>query len=196
MYQKYIKKILDFFSALFLIVILMPVFIIIGISLKMTTNSSVFYIQERIGKDGKNFLVYKFRTMTADTPIIVGKERSKIRNKVTKVGRFLRDTSLDELPQLFNILKGNMSLIGPRPVVSEERKLLELRKISGSLHLKPGLTGLAQVNGRKNLTDKQKASFDAEYARKVSFFLDVSILIKTIPVILVRRGVQKLLKKH
>ena len=134
--------------------------------------------------------------MTSDTPIIVGKERAKIRNKVTRVGRVLRDTSLDELPQLFNVLKGNMSLIGPRPVVVAEQNLLELRKVSGAIQLKPGLTGLAQVNGRKNLSDKQKANFDAEYARRISFFLDASILIRTIPVIFVREGVQKLLKKH
>lgn len=196
MYQKYIKTFLDFFFALLLIVMLIPVFLIIGILLRVTTNSSIFYNQERVGKNGKNFVIYKFRTMTSDTPIVVGKERSKIRNKVTKVGRLLRDTSLDELPQLFNILKGDMSLIGPRPVVPTENKLLKLRKNSGVLPLKPGLTGLAQINGRKNLADEQKANFDAEYARKISFFLDTSIIFKTIPVIFVREGVQKLLKKH
>lgn len=196
MYQKYIKTCLDFFFAFLLLIVLMPIFIIIVILLKLTTKSSVFYNQERVGKNGKFFTVYKFRTMTSDTPIIVGKERAKIRNKVTRVGRVLRDTSLDELPQLFNVLKGNMSLIGPRPVVVAEQNLLELRKVSGAIQLKPGLTGLAQVNGRKNLSDKQKANFDAEYARQISFFLDASILIRTIPVIFVREGVQKLLKKH
>lgn len=196
MYQKYIKTFFDFFFTLILVIILIPIFIIIGIVLKVTTNSSVIYKQKRVGKNGKTFNIYKFRTMVADTPIVVGSDRAHIRNRVTKVGRYLRDTSLDELPQLFNILKGNMSLIGPRPVVETEYKLLNLRNENDVLRLKPGLTGLAQVNGRKNLSDEKKAQFDAEYAKKISIFLDISILYKTIPVIFVREGVQKLLKKH
>lgn len=196
MYQKYIKTIFDVFFTLILIIILIPVFIVIGITLRITTKGSVIYKQKRVGKNGKTFNIYKFRTMAPDTPIVVGTDRAHIRNRVTKVGRYLRDTSLDELPQLFNILKGNMSLIGPRPVVGTEYKLLKLRNENDVLSLKPGLTGLAQVNGRKNLSDEKKAQFDAEYAKKVSIFLDISILYKTIPVIFVREGVQKLLKKH
>lgn len=196
MYQKYIKTIFDVFFTLILVIILIPVFIVIGITLRITTKGSVIYKQKRVGKNGKTFNIYKFRTMAPDTPIVVGTDRAHIRNRVTKVGRYLRDTSLDELPQLFNILKGNMSLIGPRPVVGTEYKLLKLRNENDVLSLKPGLTGLAQVNGRKNLSDEKKAQFDAEYAKKVSIFLDISILYKTIPVIFVREGVQKLLKKH
>lgn len=196
MYQKYIKTIFDVFFTLILVIILIPVFIVIGITLRITTKGSVIYKQKRVGKNGKTFNIYKFRTMAPDTPIVVGTDRAHIRNRVTKVGRYLRDTSLDELPQLFNILKGNMSLIGPRPVVGTEYKLLKLRNENDVLSLKPGLTGLAQVNGRKNLSDEKKAQFDAEYAKKVSIFLDISILYKTIPVIFVREGVQKLLNKH
>ena len=164
--------------------------------LKMTTNTSVIYKQKRVGKNRKHFYIYKFRTMTADTPILIGSERISIRNKVTKFGRFLRDTSLDELPQLFNVVKGEMSLIGPRPVVDADRELLILRRESGVIRIKPGMTGLAQVNGRKNLSDKNKAEFDEKYARNISFFLDISILFKTLPIIIVRGGVQKLLKKY
>lgn len=196
MYQKYIKTFFDFFFTLMLIIMLIPVFITIGVVLKVTTSGSVIYKQNRVGKNGKIFSIYKFRTMAPDTPIVVGANRANIRNRVTKVGRYLRDTSLDELPQLFNVLQGNMSLIGPRPVVDTESELLKLRNDAGVLQLKPGITGLAQVNGRKNLSDEQKAKFDAEYARRVSVLLDISILYKTIPVIFVREGVQKLLKKH
>ncbi|CCJ66423.1 hypothetical protein BMS78_09995 [Leuconostoc pseudomesenteroides] len=114
--------------------------------------------------------------MTGDAPILVGAERAAIRKKVTKVGRFLRNTSLDELPQLFNVLQGDMSLIGPRPVVADEQKLLDLRRESGVDSLMPGITGLAQINGRKKLTDEQKAEFDAECSEvnKLDYFYSVN----------------------
>lgn len=196
MYQKFIKPFFDIFFAFIFIIVLSPILIAIFMFLKMTTNTSVIYKQKRVGKNRKHFYIYKFRTMTADTPILIGSERISIRNKVTKFGRFLRDTSLDELPQLFNVVKGEMSLIGPRPVVDADRELLILRRESGVIRIKPGMTGLAQVNGRKNLSDKNKAEFDEKYARNISFFLDISILFKTLPIIIVRGGVQKLLKKY
>lgn len=196
MYQTFIKPFFDIFFAFIFIIVLSPILIAIFMILKMTTNTSVIYKQKRVGKNRKHFYIYKFRTMTADTPILIGSERISIRNKVTKFGRFLRDTSLDELPQLFNVVKGEMSLIGPRPVVDADRELLILRRESGVIRIKPGMTGLAQVNGRKNLSDKNKAEFDEKYARNISFFLDISILFKTLPIIIVRGGVQKLLKKY
>lgn len=196
MYKEHVKPILDIFFACLLVILFLPIFIIIAFLLKTTTQNSVIYQQQRVGKNGHEFNIYKFRSMTADAPILVGAERAAIRKKVTKIGRFLRNTSLDELPQLFNVLQGDMSLIGPRPVVEDEQKLLHLRHESGADGLMPGITGLAQVKGRKKLTDEQKAEFDAEYAREVSLFCDLSIIFKTIPVIIVREGVQKLFQKH
>lgn len=196
LYKERVKPILDIFFACLLVIFFLPTFIIIAFLLKITTQDSVIYQQQRIGKNGQEFNIYKFRSMTGDAPILVGAERATIRKKVTKVGRFLRNTSLDELPQLFNVLQGDMSLIGPRPVVANEQELLDLRRESGVDSLMPGITGLAQIKGRKKLTDEQKAEFDAEYAREVSLFCDLSIIFKTIPVIIVREGVQKLFKKH
>lgn len=195
MYQEYIKPFFDVVFAFVFIIVLSPILIAISTYLKITTKSSVIYKQKRVGKDGQYFNIYKFRTMVSDTPILVGDERLAIRSKVTKFGRLLRDTSLDELPQLFNVLRGEMSLIGPRPVVDVEYELLNLRQQSGVFKLKPGMTGLAQVNGRKNLTTINKAEFDAKYAKNVSLFLDISILLKTVPIIIVREGVQKLIKR-
>lgn len=195
MYQEYIKPFFDVVFAFVFIIVLSPILIAISTYLKITTKSSVIYKQKRVGKNGQYFNIYKFRTMVSDTPILVGDERLAIRSKVTKFGRLLRDTSLDELPQLFNVLRGEMSLIGPRPVVDVEYELLNLRQQSGVFKLKPGMTGLAQVNGRKNLTTINKAEFDEKYAKNVSLFLDISILLKTVPIIIVREGVQKLIKR-
>ncbi|MFT9123904.1 MAG: sugar transferase [Leuconostoc mesenteroides] len=194
-YKNYIKKIFDLLMATFLIIVLLPVLLVVYIILRVTTDDTVIYKQDRVGQYGKVFQIYKFRTMPKNTPILVGKQRAKIRNRVSKFARFLRSTSIDELPQLVNVIKGDMSLIGPRPVVLQEVALIQLREKSGANSVKPGLTGLAQVNGRKQLNNIEKAKFDAMYADHVTFKADILIVLRTLPIIIERDGVRKFFKK-
>ena len=182
--------------ATFLIIVLLPVLLVVYIILRVTTDDTVIYKQDRVGQYGKVFQIYKFRTMPKNTPILVGKQRAKIRNRVSKFARFLRSTSIDELPQLVNVIKGDMSLIGPRPVVLQEVALIQLREKSGANSVKPGLTGLAQVNGRKQLNNIEKAKFDAMYADHVTFKADILIVLRTLPIIIERDGVRKFFKKR
>ena len=195
-YKNYIKKIFDLLMATFLIIVLLPVLLVVYIILRVTTDDTVIYKQDRVGQYGKVFQIYKFRTMPKNTPILVGKQRAKIRNRVSKFARFLRSTSIDELPQLVNVIKGDMSLIGPRPVVLQEVALIQLREKSGANSVKPGLTGLAQVNGRKQLNNIEKAKFDAMYADHVTFKADILIVLRTLPMIIERDGVRKFFKKR
>ncbi|MDV7739552.1 sugar transferase [Leuconostoc mesenteroides] len=195
-YKNYIKKIFDLLMATFLIIVLLPVLLVVYIILRVTTDDTVIYKQDRVGQYGKVFQIYKFRTMPKNTPILVGKQRAKIRNRVSKFARFLRSTSIDELPQLVNVIKGDMSLIGPRPVVLQEVALIQLREKSGANSVKPGLTGLAQVNGRKQLNNIEKAKFDAMYAGHVTFKADILIVLRTLPIIIERDGVRKFFKKR
>lgn len=195
-YKNYIKKIFDLLMATFLIIVLLPVLLVVYIILRVTTDDTVIYKQDRVGQYGKVFQIYKFRTMPKNTPILVGKQRAKIRNRVSKFARFLRSTSIDELPQLVNVIKGDMSLIGPRPLVLQEVALIQLREKSGANGVKPGLTGLAQVNGRKQLNNIEKAKFDAMYADHVTFKADILIVLRTLPIIIERDGVRKSFKKR
>jgi len=195
-YKNYIKKIFDLLMATFLIIVLLPVLLVVYIILRVTTDDTVIYKQDRVGQYGKVFQIYKFRTMPKNTPILVGKQRAKIRNRVSKFARFLRSTSIDELPQLVNVIKGDMSLIGPRPVVPQEAALIQLREKSGANSVKPGLIGLAQVNGRKQLNNIEKAKFDAMYADHVTFKADILIVLRTLPIIIERDGVRKFFKKR
>lgn len=197
MYKNHIKKLFDYLGAVIILTMLSPIFFVVFIILFITTKNSVFYHQKRVGQGGVMFDIYKFRTLPKGTPILVGKQRIKIRNRVSRFARFLRTTSIDELPQLFNVLKGDMSLIGPRPVVPQEVELVNLRKKLGAMNVKPGLTGLAQVNGRKQLNNIQKARYDAIYAQHVSFKGDVMIILRTLPIIIERDGVRRFFeKKH
>ncbi len=188
MYIHFVKRLLD----IFLSILAMPVFLaamgLIAIVIKCDDPSAkIIFPQCRSGKDGENFTIYKFRTMTPDTPpqLAANQLTPESYNKyVTKVGKVLRKFSLDELPQIFNILKGDMSIVGPRPLVVSETELLNARKKNG-VHLhRPGLTGWAQVKGRNNLSDNEKLAYDIEYCNKVSFFFDLKCLIRTIPIVI------------
>lgn len=196
LYKNYIKRAFDFLLATFFLIVLMPVLFVVYAILRVITKDSVIYQQNRVGQYGEVFQIYKFRTMPKGTPILVGKQRAKIRNRVSKFAKFLRSTSIDELPQLVNVIKGDMSLIGPRPVVPQEYELIQLRKKSGANNVKPGLTGLAQVNGRKQLNNIEKAKFDAMYADHVTFKADILIVLRTLPIIIERDGVRKFFKKR
>lgn len=181
MYRYFVKRILDILISLLVLLILWPVFIIVGILIKKEDKGTVFYKQIRTGKNGKNFEMYKFRTMKECKR---GDEMKKSHNeRVTKIGQFLRKTSLDELPQFINVLKGDMSFIGPRPWIVEyyERFNSEQKK---RVDVKPGIIGLAQEKGRNKLSIFEKIEYDLEYVNNLTFWMDLKILIESIRIVL------------
>lgn len=191
MYRKYIKHLLDFLLSLVLLIILSPLFLIIAIVSKIIEpKGTVFFKQYRAGVDNKPFLCYKFRSMRMDAPKNASTwELENPDQFITPLGKFLRKTSLDEIPQLINILKGDMSFVGPRPVILKETELLELRKANGASKVRPGITGLSQISGRDNLSPAVKAETDGIYANDINFIDDMKIFLKTIPKVLQGEGV-------
>ena len=176
-YRKYIKRFLDFILALVAIVVLSPILIIVGILIKIKLGSPVIFKQERPGLNEKIFTIYKFRTMTNEKD-----ENGKLlpnHMRMTRFGKMLRKTSLDELPELVNILRGEMSFIGPRPLLVEYLLLYNERQKQRH-SVRPGLSGLAQINGRNAITWEEKFDYDIEYVENLSFLLDVKIFIQTI----------------
>lgn len=174
------KKLIDFSAALLGIIIFSPILIAISLLIKLTSQGPVLFLQERIGKDSKRFTIYKFRTMIVGCPNVPTDEMKYANQYRTKIGGIIRKLSLDELPQLFNILKGDMSFIGPRPMIKEHEYLIHERKKKGIDKLYPGISGLAQVNGRDDITDQIKLNFDQKYMESFSFIIDFKIFIKTI----------------
>ena len=175
-YQKYIKRILDITLSRATIIVLSPVMGVTAILVRKKLGGPVIFKQKRPGKDEKIFTMYKFRTMTDERD-----EKGELLPdsiRLTKFGKMLRSTSLDELPELFNIFKGDMSIVGPRPLLVQYLPLYN-EKQRKRHKVRPGLSGLAQVNGRNAITWEQKFNYDVEYVKKVSFALDVSIVIKT-----------------
>lgn len=185
------KRIFDFIVSLISIILLSPLFLIICVGILIIDGNPVFFRQERVGKDNKLFIVYKFRTMRNGTGDYATWELDNAESKITKTGRFLRSMSIDELPQLFNILNGSMSLVGPRPLIPAEKEIRELRAEYGVYSVAPGITGLAQVNGRDNLTYKEKALLDKKYVEEQSFWLDIKIIFKTVLKVLRRDDVKE-----
>lgn len=176
-YTKYIKRLLDIILSLIAIVILSPILIIVAIMVRIKLGSPVIFTQIRPGKDEKLFKMYKFRTMTSERDSSGNLLPDEIR--LTPFGKKLRATSLDELPELFNILKGDMSIVGPRPQLV--RDMMFMSKEQRMRHtIKPGLTGWAQVNGRNAISWEKKLSLDLEYLEKQSFSIDIKILFLTI----------------
>lgn len=180
--KKLIKYTLDFIFACILLIILGPIlYLPIALLIKFTSKGPVFFQQKRFGQNKKFFSLYKFRTMRIDTPKDVPTHQLKNPDQwITPIGKILRKTSLDELPQLINILKGDMSFIGPRPALWNQNDLISERDRYGANSLRPGLSGWAQVNGRDTLPIPQKAKLDGEYVKKQSLTFDFYILIKTI----------------
>jgi O-antigen biosynthesis protein WbqP len=185
-----LKRVLDFILAFISLIVLSPVFIIISLIIKFTSDGPVFFKQRRIGKNKKEFYILKFRTMRTDTPkdmpthLLENPEAY-----ITKIGKFLRRTSLDELPQLINILKGEMSFIGPRPALWNQYDLISERDKYGANDLYPGLTGWAQINGRDELPIDVKAKLDGEYVQKLGLFMDVKCFLLTILCVLKKDGI-------
>lgn len=183
------KRFFDFTVSLLMILLLLPVFILTGIIIAIDAGNPVIYKQYRVGKDNKLFYIYKFRTMKNNTRLAATKDLTEADSVITKSGRILRKTSLDELPQLFNVLKGDMSFVGPRPLIPEEKEIRQLRKEYGIYSVRPGITGWAQVNGRDMLSDEEKALFDKEYIDKQSIAFDIKIMFKTVMVVLKRENI-------
>jgi Sugar transferases involved in lipopolysaccharide synthesis len=181
-----------FFDALFsfvFLIILSPLFLIISIAIKLTSKGPIYFKQRRIGKDNREFILYKFRTMKIGTPDVATELLKDSKKYITKVGKFLRQSSLDELPQLLNILIGDMSFIGPRPALYNQYDLTEARTKVGVHKLRPGLSGWAQVNGRDMLTVEQKVNYDVYYLKHISVLFDIKIVFRTILKVLRADGV-------
>ena len=180
---RFIKAVMDFFAALLALILFSPLFIIVAIAIKLDSPGPVFFVQKRIGKNGKLFNCIKFRSMSTEArPDVAGYEYAEVTSYVTKVGKFIRKFSIDELPQIFNILAFQMSWVGYRPSQACEEELNTPREEYGMYQLVPGISGWAQVNGRDVLAaqPKKKAEFDAYYLHNFSFWLDVKIFFMTI----------------
>jgi len=182
------KRIFDFCISLLLIGILLPVFLVIVIAVRLSSKGPAIFRQERAGKNGKPFMFYKFRTMKIGIDPFGPSPKSGDDPRLTKIGRFLREYSLDELPQLFNVLKGDMSIVGPRPLyLSQMAEWNERQK--KRLLAKPGLTGLAQISGRGGLTIEEKLELDVKYVETAGFFADIKIILKTIALVFRRKSI-------
>ena len=174
------KRLFDLFFAIFLVIPLIIPVIIIAIAIRLTSKGPILYWSDRVGKKNSIFRMPKFRTMHEKTPILATHLMKSAEEFLSPIGGFLRRSSLDELPQLFSILKGDMSFVGPRPALFNQDDLIALRLKKGLEHLQPGLTGWAQVNGRDELSIPDKVALEVEYMKKKSFWFDIKILWLTL----------------
>lgn len=190
MYKKYLKRFIDIIISLLSIIILIMPMILIGIAIKLDSEGPIIFKQKRVGKNKKHFYIYKFRSMKTETPHELPTHQLQgATTYITKVGAFLRKTSLDELPQLFNILKGDMSIIGPRPALWNQYDLIEERDKYGANDIRPGLTGWAQINGRDELEIPVKAKFDGDYVKNLCVSMDIKCFFGTIKSVLKHDGI-------
>lgn len=177
LYERWGKRIVDVILAIPLAALIAPVALITALVIRLEDRGPAIFRQERVGQDGSSFIIRKFRTMPVNTANIPSADAGGLR--VTRVGRILRRTSLDELPQIVSVLRGDMSIVGPRPPIPSQSVLVELRRENGSLRLRPGLTGLAQVHGFDGMTDRAKAAWDAKYLGDVGVATDLWIMLRT-----------------
>ncbi len=189
MYKHFFKRLIDFVLSFIGAIVLLPVFLIVSIVIFIDDPGPIFFKQKRVGKNKKLFWLYKFRSMKVKTPDIPTHLLDNPEQYITRVGKFLRKTSLDELPQIYNILFGKMSVIGPRPALWNQDDLVAERDKYGANDVKPGLTGWAQINGRDELEIPVKAKFDGEYIEKMSFGFDCKCFFGTIKSVLKSDGV-------
>ncbi len=182
------KRLFDIIASFLALIILSPLFLIICVINLFTPDTKVFFSHERRGRKGKPFTIYKFQTMKNNTPNCATGELENPEQYITKLGKFLRKTSLDELPQLWNILKGDMSFVGPRPLITSETRAHRLRLEYGVYRFRPGLTGLAQVRGRDSISLMQKMKYDKEYCDNWSIRGDIKILLESVTVCIKQAG--------
>ena len=184
------KRLFDIFSSFAAIVLLSPLLLVLAILIKATSKGPVLFKQKRVGRGKTHFMIWKFRTMRTDTPKDCPTHMLENPDRyITGIGKFLRKTSLDELPQLFNILAGQMSVIGPRPALWNQHDLIEERDKYGANDIRPGLTGWAQINGRDELPIAEKAALDGEYIQKCGLKMDLKCLFGTVKNVLTGAGV-------
>lgn len=189
---KIFKRAIDLILSIVVIVVGWPLFLILMLVVRLDSPGPALFKQPRFGKHGKVFNVYKLRTMYINAPANMPTHQLEdAEDHITRVGHFLRKTSLDETPQIFNILRGEMSFIGPRPVVTKEQRLNNLRKKHGALDVLPGITGWAQVNGRDTVSADEKARLDGYYAANMSLWLDIKIFFMTIWFVITGSGIKE-----
>ena len=189
MYKHFFKRLIDIVLSLIGAIVLLPVFVIVSIAIVIDDPGPIFFKQKRVGKNKKLFWLHKFRSMKVKTPDIPTHLLTNPEQYITRVGKFLRKTSLDELPQIYDILFNKMSIIGPRPALWNQDDLIAERDKYGANDIKPGLTGWAQINGRDELEIPVKAAFDGEYVEKMSFMFDCKCFFGTITSVLKSDGV-------
>ncbi|MBW9148467.1 sugar transferase [Clostridium sp. CM028] len=184
------ERFLDVIISILIIVLLSPLFLIIGIIIKLNSKGPIFFTQMRIGKNNELFKLYKFRTMKIGTPNVATDKLDNSKSYITCIGKILRKTSIDELPQLINTLIGDMTFVGPRPALYNQLELKEMRTKAGVHKLLPGVTGWAQINGRDENDDSEKTAHDVYYLNNKSLSLNVKILFKTVSKVLKAEGVR------
>lgn len=196
-YRKYLKRLLDILLSLIGIILCAVPMLIIALAIHFDSPGPVFFKQKRMGKDGHIFTIVKFRTMSAQTDPNVPTDRFVSPERwLTRVGAVLRKTSLDEIPQLFNVLSGTMSIVGPRPALWNQLELIRMRDENGSGALKPGITGLAQINGRDSISEEEKARLDGQYAKNVTFSMDLRCFFGTFWPVLTHKGYSEGQNQH
>ncbi|OQA66783.1 MAG: Undecaprenyl phosphate N,N'-diacetylbacillosamine 1-phosphate transferase [Firmicutes bacterium ADurb.Bin262] len=183
------KRLFDIVFSLLGIVLAAPLMLAVALLVYLDDGGPVLYKQQRVGLNGQLFNIRKFRTMKNGTPNVPTAQLHEADACITRFGRFIRGFSLDEIVQLFNILEGTMSFVGPRPLIPAEKDIHQLRERYGVYAVRPGMTGLAQINGRDNLSVEQKAAYDKEYVENHTMALDIKILLKTVYNVLARKGV-------
>lgn len=186
--QRLAKRLTDMTVSAAALLLLSPILLFTALLIKLDSSGPALFRQKRVGLNGKYFEILKFRTMFYGTPDIPTDQMLKLPSPITKVGRFLRSTSLDELPQLINVLLGDMSIVGPRPALYNQTELTAKREAHGVLRFPPGITGWAQINGRDELPDDTKVQFDTWYCNNWHYFLDWKIIFLTLKAVASRRG--------
>jgi len=188
MVYRIIKRFLDIISSIVLLILFIPLWVIIPIMIKIDSRGRVIFKQKRVGLDSRYFTIYKFRTMKEGTPDIPTDRLKNQRSLNTRVGTFLRRSSIDEIPQLINILRGQLSFVGPRPALYNQDLLIKLRKEKGVDKVRPGVTGLAQISGRDSLSIPEKVRYDQLYVRDASLLFDIKIFLATVRAVMTGRG--------
>lgn len=178
MYRRIGKRVIDALLGSVALVVLSPIMAVIVVAIRLDDRGPALFRQRRLGKDGSEFVFLKFRSMPVNTAIVESAAADTL--QVTRVGQIIRRTSLDELPQLVNIVRGDMSVVGPRPSLPTQTELIDLRRENGSIALRPGLTGLAQINSFDSMSTQDKARWDGIYGRSVSFLTDTAIIARTV----------------
>ncbi|QJQ94012.1 MULTISPECIES: sugar transferase [Halomonadaceae] len=191
--SRFSKRLFDICSSFVALLLISPLMILIALWVKLDSKGPVLFLQQRAGLDGRPFRIYKFRTMVERSSEAIDQHKEQVVSdemdpRITRAGRFIRSTSLDELPQLFNILRGDMSVVGPRPVLMEQKEVIP-PGYQVRFSVRPGLTGLAQVRGRRSLGWLQQLAFDAEYVKRCGFFYDIGIILLTVKVVMTGSGV-------